>query len=502
MKLSGVIAFAFSVLASQSAMPASASDTPGIPSSLPDAVYFQDHTLGFNRRFFFGLADGRIWHKPNHLVTGIRGEWRLYPHEGLPFDLKADRALSILSAEQLSVDGNMFCVISGDRKIYQTMNALDDVDEQTWTEKWGHPLGEGPGHRLPAEYRDWSISYGDPKEHRYYSDRFGNRFFHFCTSIYVLWENGREIHLADPWTPPDWGYQLEPPERGEYDACSLSASGSTIFLIDGSGVMYTRQVDFDILGANPTVFYTYYAQKKRDGIFDRELQRGIPPLPWKKQPAVHGKITKRITIYSTGEGSDSRSLRVEGTDDSGNVGYYEKGINDTGWRFIKIDGARMPGVFLGSGNCGEGAASGKTSSAATYTGYLDPGKRYRMELRDFDFWGSEHALAVRIATGEWVTLSLFSRFNFRTDVRENPGADGSYFNLTGAIEIPPDAPATAMARNVLRRFLDYWPYGTLFLDVSLCAKTSTVIIKRRDGKLPAPLWRLDNDGTAKAAGEE
>ncbi|GAB1483567.1 hypothetical protein MASR2M78_23830 [Treponema sp.] len=88
-------------------------------------------------------------------------------------------------------------------------------------------------------------------------DQNGNKFSVFVGSIFILSTEGTTIHIADPWTPADWGYQIATPARGRFIARNISASGSLVFIIDDYGNMFTKHVDFDVIGANPTLRYTY-----------------------------------------------------------------------------------------------------------------------------------------------------------------------------------------------------------------------------------------------------
>lgn len=459
-------------------------------ADFPDEIYYKTHKMSFNQRYFFYVHDGRLWIKSNHLQTGKRGQWQLFGKNGLPYDFKEDKELSIDYVDQISVDGNIIAVISKQRKIYQTIEGLKDIDQQDWTEEWGFPFGFGPGLHLPTDILDWTISYADPIKHKYYIDSNKNKIYHFCTTCYVLSPNGQEIHIADPWTPADWGYQLGGPNQGRFIAQSISASGSVIFLMNKYGDMYTRQNDFDILGANPLNFYSYKPQKHEEGLFDHDILRGVPPLPWKKQPKINGRITSRITIFFTGQGSNTRILRVEGMDKQGNRGYFEKNINASHWRFYALDNPPPPLPFINNTIEDYSAITSGPTRTFTYHGYLDAKKKHKMILEDFNFHCSPNILKIHIREDEWIYLNLHSRFDFRIDTRDNPGMDGEYFSQTGAIEIPPQDAKSFHTKQVLREYLDYWPHQTVFLNICLMVKQDKILIKRQDAGQPKPIWEF------------
>jgi hypothetical protein len=81
-------------------------------------------------------------------------------------------------------------------------------------------------------------------------------------TTYVLLEDGQEICYTDAGLPADFSRNFTGPERGAFKAAALSASASTMFVINGAGEMYTRLADFDTTGCAPMFFkYTYIPYK-------------------------------------------------------------------------------------------------------------------------------------------------------------------------------------------------------------------------------------------------
>ena len=55
------------------------------------------------------------------------------------------------------------------------------------------------------------------------------------------------------------------PRKNQFVAASLSASASTIFVIDAAGNSFTRLADFDTTGHNPGLLYSW-EREKRSGV--------------------------------------------------------------------------------------------------------------------------------------------------------------------------------------------------------------------------------------------
>ena len=229
----------------------------------------------------------------------------------MPFRNTSNKIIVLENIEQISVDGQQIQILA-DNRIYTCMEGYDAIDRWRWNGNWGSPFNNGLGISLPEKYKSWSISFSNPNEQKYQADGNGNKFKVYVGSIYLLSEDGTEIHFVDSWTPADWAYQFATPLRGRFVSENMSVSGSVVFLIGRYGDMFTRHVDFDVIGANPTLFYTYDTIPKYEGIFDREHPRKLPIADWQMQPKIKGCITSNITIYTTGEGNLARNLRVEG----------------------------------------------------------------------------------------------------------------------------------------------------------------------------------------------
>ena len=287
---------------------------PLIASQLSqDFIHFKDNAMGFNSKYDFLLEDGKVHVKKRNSTESV---WMVIDEKAI-FE-------NNISFIKMSVDGSFLAAVTTNNELYHA-NAFKEMDAIRWSKKWGVPFGHGNGLTMLPNMKAWSCSYSDPEVHKYYVDRNGNKNTVYVRSIYTVSENGQNIHLTDPWTPADWEYQLCGPHRGRFIIQNLSVSASTMFLINKYGDMYTQQNDFDIIGANPFINYSYEEQGRYSEDKINVLKnRGLPPLPWKKQPKILDRIiTDRITIISTGPGTVNRELRVEGKNRDGEIGYFK-----------------------------------------------------------------------------------------------------------------------------------------------------------------------------------
>ena len=325
---------------------------------LPDFIAFKSHTESFDNHYDYALKDGRVWFRPRRATQADPpGEWKLLGKEGLPFHAQGKEP-GPARVVALSADATGLIAIGEDRRIYDTY--VDDKGGVEWLFAWGWPWRAMPQPvYLPpaAEYRTWSYSLLN-HEASYSEDIAGNpHTIKRIDTVYVLSADGRSIRFDDPWLPPnEFEFAFAGPERGRFVAVSMAVSGCTLLVMDRSGRMYTRMVDFDTLGGNPGIAYTYdfvrmpyraedEGHKLRGDIpFIFDL-RTLPAEPWMPQPSIPGRFTDRLTVVTTGKGNAARELRVEGEDEEGGSGYWSKAVEAKAWTFVKtgqpITGKRM-----------------------------------------------------------------------------------------------------------------------------------------------------------------
>ena len=306
--------------------------------SFPERIFVKSSTRSFTSTHQLALEEGRLWWKPE-------GEkaWSLVPPDGLPIGhgrLEALKELIDLPGvtepfvrprrlTSLTADGENVIAISDEGLVYYAkLPALE------WTHVWG-PAGFKKPLKIDFVHRGQAISH----RKQAYEDLDGNAHpvTAGVTTFYVLSADGRTLSYADPWLPPQFNHRICLPRKNQFVAAALSASASTIFVLDAAGNGFTRLADFDTLGLNPGLPYTW-EREKRSGV--KSVVRTLPPEDWVEQPPVPGPATTRITVLQTGEGNAARELRVEAEG-----GYWKKLIRDPKWTLVKT-GEKAQGVWL------------------------------------------------------------------------------------------------------------------------------------------------------------
>jgi hypothetical protein len=289
------------------------------PANLPAKVNLKTRFESLGGRNEVALREGRIWLRNR----GSQANWTQLPPDGLPSgDKKFQRPRSI---SEISADGDNLIAVSESGGVYYMK-----FSTSKWIfDDWGPTLFTGV-LRVDFPHRSIAISHRGP-EAAYYEDIDGNQFpiSQGVSTLYALSEDGRRILYADPWLPPKWDHVICPPLRGRFTAEALDASASTLFVADRTGRMFTRLADFDSLGDDPFLSYTY-----ERGFRKGAQTRTLPPEDWREQPPIPGKMTTRISILQTGKGNASRELRVQGVDAKGVGGYWSKGIFEASWTFV------------------------------------------------------------------------------------------------------------------------------------------------------------------------
>jgi hypothetical protein len=311
---------------------------------LPEAVHVKTRTQTFNLYHYYVLYDGLIWYKS---IDGTKepADWTLFTKTGLPhnrwkFGFNTPRRIV-----ELSADADELVALSDEGGFYRfCFDKTIAHPSGVWLDRQGWPDGEQLFlDRRTAKNRSWAL--GKRNSHvLYYDDPFGNQHHNGTMEIattYVLLEDGQEICYADPGVPTDFSRNYIGPERGTFKAVSLSASASTMFVINEAGEMYTRLADFDTIGCDPMFFKYTYVPYKSDvpgtDYFSNLNEWGLPAEDWRPQPPIplDGKaaVTRHITILQNGQGNGARELRVAGLNEAGETGYWTKAIFDETWAF-------------------------------------------------------------------------------------------------------------------------------------------------------------------------
>lgn len=326
--------------------------------NLPDEVYLKSPSQGFSYEYQYALKDGKIWIKPNTKHTGKVGQWELFEQTGLPkgLDVPSFRDTDIVS--EFSTEATMIVAASKSGRLYFWQPTLKE--QTNWAEKNGAPfedalylpkhkrwcfamsLMRAPWKRLTPMHENDIVSY--------WEDIDGNRTdFGFTATIYSVDPGGQRIRYTDTGLPTSWHKAFSSPERGRVIIDEISASASTLFVTDKYGNMYTRMMDYELLGGCPALKFVYERAKRTQGEESVPIMKAVRTLPlptWQKQEPIRqvledkqglAVITNRITILLTGKGNAARELRVQGRNSEGEYGYWYKAIFASEWNFVKTN---------------------------------------------------------------------------------------------------------------------------------------------------------------------
>ncbi|MGZ4251304.1 MAG: hypothetical protein ACXVUE_23750 [Solirubrobacteraceae bacterium] len=432
------------------------------PGGLPTSVFLRTSTQTFNRRYDFVVSRGRIWFKSNAEVTGIRQPWKAVP---LPACFDGQVA-------SISADDDEMIALDRQRHVYTMDYALREPRYFNWTSRWTN-IWHGPGRQLPRGILAWSWSVISPREDRFWVDTARNRQPVGADKVSHIWMlngGGQRLTYNDPWLAADMSYEMCGPHRGRLRALNLSASGSTVFVIDRFGDMYTRLYDFDIAGNDPAFFrYSYEDQRH---VRDPAIQ--LPSPPWVQQPKIPGRITSTISIEKTGVGAVHRILRVEGLDARGHTGFWQKDITERSsraWRFHR-SGQPLHGRLLDNRR---GDGSDQALGPAEDRRYVRASGDWTGEIPDFNAYCTPARLRIRFPTGERLDLLLHSVDSIRLTPRAR-GLDNNPRSLQGTIEVPP---ATFARRHSLptraRSFIDTYLHDARFTTTPVQATLRALV---------------------------
>ncbi len=343
----------------------------------------------FTHKFDFKLIEGKIWVK-SRIPYGEYSDWSLLSGHGLPSKRKNARPYSdVFKIKEISADGENLIAIDQNDFVFYT---------KTHDWKWRDHFSVIPltkKLKLPADRRAFGISHrGNYMKWYFDIDTNAHSVSAGVTTLYLLGKNGHTIYYADPWLPPKFSHIIDTPEKGSFIASNMAISGSTIFLINEAGEMYTRLYDYDTSGQNPVLAYSYKRENRMKS--SRRMVRSLPNEDWKKQPEITGFITNSITIFQTGQGNSSFELRVEGKDSEGNSGFYAKPIYGPYWNFVKTGRPTLGKEIVT--NCPKSMlyCSPKVKS---YIGNIQRGK-LRIEAKLLQFWPFSPPAEIRFRIGK------------------------------------------------------------------------------------------------------
>jgi len=431
---------------------------------LPDDIRFRNLRHGFSYEYLYALKDGRIWIKPNMKNTGVTGEWELFNKTGLPSGKFSESFEPGDVITQFSTEGTMIAAVSNKGRFYFWQPTY--FEETVWHDKTGAPFEDA---LFIPDNKTWCFSFSvmrapwkrETRMHEndivsWWEDVDGNRTeFGLTATIFCVTPDGQRIRFTDTGLPTSWNRAITSPERGRFIIENISASASTIFVINKTGKMYTRMYDYELDGGGPALRWTFDRGKRTEGDEVAPIMTAIRtyPLPgWREQEPIgeiidsgkNGKaaITGKITIALTGKGNAARELRVQGRDSSGRYGYFRKMIFDKTWDFIetgeKFSDSDMIKDYMG--RAPEGRKLDKDySGRVTKSGEAD----LRAELLDFYYHNSPATLRIYVNSKHFDmtfhTVDLWSPTVQKKNYPELVGHPaGEPRLLQGAIVIPDD----------------------------------------------------------------
>ncbi len=408
---------------------------------MPEIISIKTATQTFCKRYAFSISDGRIYYKSQ--LSGVSpSRWKLLTGTGLPHSSDAG-FIEPYRIVEISADDESLMAFSNEGKMYEC-NFEGGLGKApfVWLDTFGWPDKMSlVQNDLVLGNRAWAIGTRG-KDVLWFEDIFGNQH-HYGTmgikTIYFLTKNGQDIRYADTGLPQDFSHSILGPERGSFISRSLSASASTIFLINDTGEMYTRLADFDTLGNDPMFFK--YAYTKEPFSYPGSDYRsnftawGLPSEDWKKESSIlltgKARISSYITILQTGQGNFARELRVAGVSSEGKTGYYFKNIADSAWSFKLSPLIISETAFLSAATTTAKGDRGKKRETA-YEGamWVNDERQRDLSFRVPDFPLSEGSCHLVITyRGEELKIKLFPVDIWTYMKRYNPGLDNTPKNI-------------------------------------------------------------------------
>lgn len=404
-----------------------------VNGQFPDTVYLKTATQTFNKDYQFFLSDGKIFYKGRNPGKGPE-DWELL-ETGLPYS-KIDKFKSPKRIIALAGDVDSLLAMDDRGKIYEYYFERTTVRRHvTWYHEMGFPTkGQLALNRTTGNTRAWSAG-TRRSEILWYEDIFGNQHHYGSMGIetyYILNEAGDTIRFSDSGLPADLSRSMPLPERGAFIARNISASGSTLFVINDAGEMYTRLIDFDTMGGDPMFFlYTYKNEKQPyDGTqyITNFNEWGLPNEEWAKQPEIplsgKARITRHITIFQTGRGNNARELRVGGLSAEGKTGFYFKNLKDTEWQFKEMPMQFAEESFLDTTLDRASLRRPKQEIAYNGSTTLPDGTELALSIPDFMMSDGDCTLRITLG-GETADIKMYPVEIWSYMYRLDPGMDGT-----------------------------------------------------------------------------
>ena len=479
----------------------------------PAAVYIKTRTQTFNSYHYYIIRDGLIWYKSIDPREHPRG-WIRFEKTGLPHNPRQWGFSKTAAVAEIAADADELVALSVEGKFYRyCFDPTIAHKSGVWLDRQGWP-GVEQLSLDPRTANNISWAVGKRNSHvLYYEDPFGNQHHNGTQEIvttYVLLNDGQEICYADTGLPADFSRNFTGPERGAFRAAALSASASTMFVINRAGEMYTRLADFDVTGCDPMFFkysYTPYASERAGTDYFSNLTAwALPSEDWRPQPRIPlsggAAITRRITILQNGQGNGARELRVAGRDASGHTGYWTKALFDERWEFKKaplfFDADDVLQTAVPDGGAGYGDPIDERGPAPDkhYRGFLwRDGARadgFAYEIVNFNILEGDADL--RITRREESCVLKLYPVEMWTYLKRDylPGRTGSPKLFFATIVVPENA-LDGLSENFVRHVTETWAKNDRVLFAYTVAASNRYLIIR-DGADTDAAFFLTRDG--------
>lgn len=374
-------------------------------NALPRKVYFRDNDQSYNRYYEIALDRGTLYVRKRN--SG--GTWKVAP---CPEALKG-------KIQAISMDADEIIAVDKDRWIYNCFNCTSDTLKWNWGTAWGKVGRQGDSYQVGnIQEGKWALSITNVDEDQTYTDLQGNVTpvsLAGCTQIvFVDPGNPTKLISNDPWLPRDHSYNFGTPYHCRFMVHAMSASASTVFIMNKYGDMYTRRKDYDLSGGDPAQFrYSWFSQDGKENAssylqhrLDRNTSAISLPSPyWEKQPKIDGEITDRITIESTAPGNDNRRLKVEGRY-QGKNGYFTKMLKEKQWSFVET-GEPLKGNAVENPQEDTSARDLAPLNHMDYTGPLKNGAV--LTVKNFAYEDSVQQAILKVGSVE-VPATLFTEY--------------------------------------------------------------------------------------------
>ncbi len=414
--LEGALGYTSGVLGplSSSLLVAALAQAPAIS----DVVHTKSATATFTAATELRLVDGKIWWRPRSATASALEPWTLVPKDGVPspptrvaatkerLGLRGTVRKGAFEAPgrivAIAADGQDLIAVDERHRVYATR-----LDRVRWSDRFATAARAAP-LKIPAGAQVALAVRRHP-----YVDVDGNRHATTVdvTTVYALSADGGRITFTDRRTGVRLTSNLCLPERGAVRGVALSASASTIALLDDSGRVYTRFADVESMGHDAATTYSW-RRERRSGA--RAGVRSLPPPPWRAQPMVPGPFAREVTLVPPPREGAPSELRVP-TDG----GYYAKPLDGGSWTLVTTGVRRRDAL----------AAAPLTPRAPRPAQVLEGTAWYdaATSLRQFDPLCPPAEVVVE-RDGERVVLELWMREGLEALPR---GRD-----LTGALVLP------------------------------------------------------------------